>query len=384
MVVIQARRLASKLMCNRVNQTMVLTERNESMLAGLYVSGSQNNVKAPILYITDGLMKEFLLNDHESFYIEKNHKTIVFMLEVYERNVNCDLCIALFLRILVEKPHLRGKVKLVLTSSTISDSITALLNRVQGLNVGQLTDLAIPTPYRVKEVQRPNDNLLDVVQELYAKRSHRQDQILCFVSSVVEVYQSCQLLAERTRNAIRAHPLIQSQSVYEQQQIIERGSVFFSSSVAETSLTFPSLAYVVDTGMVYRSVYDFKTKRTIIQEMCAGTATIVQRMGRLGRTQPGEYHSLYDHNVNNKTNSIPQICQIRLTDLEFVLRRTQSIGGLKYLKRYLPDPPTDPHIQSSINELKESGNILGRIEIFVDTRRHLIVERAIQNFLWLQ
>jgi ATP-dependent helicase HrpB len=345
---------------------MVLSNRNESKLAGWYVSGSQKNVKAPILYITDGIMKEHLLNDDDSLYIDKDCKPTVFIIEMHERNVNTDLCIALFLRLLVEKSYLRQKIKLVLTSSTIDESISKLFNRVEQLNFGQFTRLTMRTPYAIKEIKRPNENLLDVVQELYKKKNHRQDQILCFVSSAAEVHQSCQLLAEVSHGAIVAYPLIQSQSTSEQRQLIERGSVFFSTTVAETSLTFPSLTYVVDTGMINVPVYDLEKKQTVLKEIRADEATIKQRMGRLGRTKPGEYHSLYGDKADDKKNPRPQICHIRLVDLEFVMRKTQLTMGLKYLKRYLPDPPSDLRIQSAIDELKQSGS-LHMFSIFANT-----------------
>ncbi|CAF4649642.1 unnamed protein product, partial [Rotaria magnacalcarata] len=80
-----------------------------------------------------------------------------------------------------------------------------------------------------------------------------------------------------------AFPLIQSQSATNQQRNIEKGSIFFSTTVAETSLTFPSLKCVIDTGKINIPVYDSTKKQTILMEMRAAESTIKQRLGRLGR-----------------------------------------------------------------------------------------------------
>ena len=77
-----------------------------------------------------------------------------------------------------------------------------------------------------------------------------------------EVNQCCRLLEEISHGTIIAFPLIQSQSALDQQTNIEQGSIFFSTTVAETSLTFPSLKYVIDTGMINIPVYDFDKKQT--------------------------------------------------------------------------------------------------------------------------
>ncbi|CAF4715636.1 unnamed protein product, partial [Rotaria socialis] len=66
------------------------------------------------------------------------------------------------------------------------------------------------TIYPVAKVARPNENILNIVQELYQDR-RRYDQILCFVSSVKEVNECVTLLKKITGGAITAYPLVQSQ-----------------------------------------------------------------------------------------------------------------------------------------------------------------------------
>ncbi len=153
---------------------------------------------------------------------------------------------------------------------------------------------SLSTLYEVTTIPAPDKNILDLVQELYSKRI-RNEQILCFVGSTQEAHENCKLLKTITRGAIIAHPLVQSQSAIDQQKYIEQGTVFFSTTVAETSLTFPCLKYVIDTGLINMPVYNLQIERTELTEIKAAQSTTKQRRGRLGRTQPGEYYALYKY-----------------------------------------------------------------------------------------
>ena len=208
--------------------------------------------------------------------------------------------------------------------------------------------------YPVKITPRKKENILDIVLELHKKRQ-RNDQILCFVNSVTEVNQCCRLLAQISRGTILAYPLVQSQSSTIQESCIEHGCVFFSTTVAETSLTFPSLKYVVDMGMVNIPIYDPESKRTVLQHVRAAESTIKQRRGRLGRTRPGEYYYLYDFRVEDKLYPDPHICVSDLTNIEFSLRRSPLRKGLHYLQQFLPDKPGKKALDTTVEELRRLG-----------------------------
>ncbi|UJR32836.1 hypothetical protein I4U23_020298 [Adineta vaga] len=351
-IVTQPRRLPCTAICERVNQTMMTTQ-GTFRLAGWAVSGDDKDTDAPILYLTDGLLKERLLHD-ENLVSDKSkvNKAIVFFIdEVHERSVNIDLCLALIARLLTNKPQLKSKIKIIISSATLDTSVPTLFRKIPQLKFEQFQMASLGTLHHVTKIERPNQNILDLVQELCKKRQ-RHDQILCFVSSVAEVHQSCRLLSEISRETLVALPLIQSQSAREQQQFIEHGTIFFSTTVAETSLTFPSLTYVIDTGMINIPVYDITLKQTILKEVRAAESTIKQRLGRLGRTKPGEYYALYDYKVEDKKFPIPQICQSELSNVELSLRRSSIKQGLNYIKQFLPNSPSPQAISVATNELQ--------------------------------
>jgi HrpA-like RNA helicase len=356
-IVTQPRRLPCQLICKRVNETMTIDVGPDAKkLAGWAVSGTEKNPQAKVLYLTDGLLKERLLYDDNFLTINTQlNKSVVFFIdEVHERSVNIDLCLAFLARLLTIKPELKTKMKVIISSATLDSSVPNLFRGIPQAGLAEFKMPQMGTLHPVTKFHRPNENVLDIVQELCKKRK-RRDQILCFVNSVTEVNQCCRLIGEISRGTIVAYPLVQSQHPNVQQTNIEHGTVFFSTTVAETSLTFPSLKYVVDTGMINTPVYDIDSKRTILKEVRAAESTIKQRLGRLGRTQPGEYYSLYNFVVDHVPFPIPQICQSDLINLEFSLRKSPLKQGLHYIQRFLPDKPSPKAINTTIDLLKQLG-----------------------------
>ncbi|CAF2245743.1 unnamed protein product [Rotaria magnacalcarata] len=356
-MVTQPRRLPCTSICERVNSTMTSNEEAEK-IAGWSVSGAESDVQSPILYLTDGLLREQLLHD-ESLITEEtklNDSVVFFLDEVHERSINIDLCLGLLARLLTKKPHLQSKMKVVISSATLDLSVPTLFRQIKQVKFAEFKMPKLGTLYPVTKHERPNDNIIALVQELNKKRQ-RNEQILCFVSSLADVYLNCRLLEELSSGSIIAYPLVQSQSATEQQTYIEQGSIFFSTTVAETSLTFPNLRYVIDTGMINTPVYDFKKEHTVLEQIRAAESTIKQRLGRLGRTQPGDYYSLYDFKVEEKKFPTAQICQSEMTNIELSLRKSPEQEGLNQFKQYLPSKPSQEAIDAALKKLRRFGVI---------------------------
>jgi HrpA-like RNA helicase len=91
--------------------------------------------------------------------------------------------------------------------------------------------------------------------------------------------------------------------------------VIFATNVAESSITFDGLVYVIDTGLELASYYDYKNNSNVITKMYISQAQIKQRIGRAGRTQPGVAYHLYNERQYGKLKlyPIPNINMIDLT-----------------------------------------------------------------------
>ncbi|XP_056275402.1 probable ATP-dependent RNA helicase DHX37 isoform X2 [Pseudoliparis swirei] len=70
-----------------------------------------------------------------------------------------------------------------------------------------------------------------------------------------------------------------------------------ATNVAETSLTIPSIKYVVDCGRVKKRFYDRVTGVSSFKVSWTSQASANQRAGRAGRTEPGHCYRLYSSAV---------------------------------------------------------------------------------------
>lgn len=359
-LVTQPRRLPCRLISKRVNETMI-TDRNRSglKLAGWAISGEAENTNAKILYLTDGLLKERLLNDR-NFLTKKTtirKSIVIFIDEVHERSANIDLCLALIARMLARKQWIISKIKVIISSATLDPSVPRLFAEIPHVQLRAFDMISKNTLYPIEDIERANANILDVVQEILEKRE-RKDQILCFMSSTSDVHRCCALLNKISGKTISAYPLTQSQPAGEQEEALEKGCVFFSTNIAETSLTFSSLKYVVDTGMINVPIFHIDSRKLILTENPAAHSNIRQRRGRLGRTQSGAYYSLYDPKTPRRDYPIPQISQSDLLSLEFSLRKSPLRIGLDGMKEFLPEKPNHATIFYTTSILESMGNYI--------------------------
>ena len=97
-----------------------------------------------------------------------------------------------------------------------------------------------------------------------------------------------------------------NQKPKEQEENLQRGQIFVSTALAETSLTFRNLKYVVDSRMSRWRTFDPKLELMKTEESYSSNSSIKQRKGRVGRTSNGEYHyyvyQTYDYANNREHN----------------------------------------------------------------------------------
>ena len=163
---------------------------------------------------------------------------------------------------------------------------------------------------------------LDVVMKLHGMME-RDDQLLCFLPSQKEVIDAVQRMTELN---INAKPLYAQQNGAIQMKFLRTAKVFFSTNIAETSLTFPSLRFVVDCGQVQRP--RFISETALMETVPASLSTLRQRSGRVGRTMDGDSVGLFKKMSQPRQDNIsPKMDLERHEDLFFSL---QCLGPLGY------------------------------------------------------
>ncbi|CAF1039221.1 unnamed protein product [Didymodactylos carnosus] len=196
-IVTQPRRLPCQLLSNHVNSKI-------AGITGWAVSGIQCSADSPIIYLTDGLLKEYLLFNEKLLLkrINKTKKGFVFFIdEVHERSINIDLCLALLARLLSTKPQLTTKIKIIISWATLDIAVSR--NLFHPIKHCQFEEFILPTMNRLYNMTKhvSDENVLDLVQTLYPTL-RSGEKMLCFFKSTLEVMQSIKLLKDMGNNTI--------------------------------------------------------------------------------------------------------------------------------------------------------------------------------------
>ena len=115
------------------------------------------------------------------------------------------------------------------------------------------------------------------------------------INSTQEAITKIQATNTDTDDQVAVVPLHAQQNAIQQKLAFEQhpnGLIVLTTNVAETSVTVPDAVAAVDTGEVRVASVSYKhvpTGHATLNLQDASQASIDQRAGRVGRTQPGEY-----------------------------------------------------------------------------------------------
>lgn len=101
-------------------------------------------------------------------------------------------------------------------------------------------------------------------------------------------------------------------------------AVIFATNVAEASVTIDNLSYCIDSGLEYKMIYNPVNDLTIGAVVPTSKANILQRKGRVGRKQIGNYYPLFTNEINPVKQPIDQY-----KDLNCAIKREPNIDEIK-------------------------------------------------------
>lgn len=167
----------------------------------------------------------------------------------------------------------------------------------------------------------------------------------------------------RRPDALEIVPLFARLSAKEQHRVFEAHShqrIILATNVAETSLTVPSIRYVVDPGLARISRYSktAKVQRLPIEPISQASAD--QRAGRCGRVADGIAIRLYAHD-DYETRPRFTDPEILRTSLGAVVLQMLAVGVASTARDVTDfgfiDPPDMKAVSDGFNELTELGAI---------------------------
>jgi hypothetical protein len=115
--------------------------------------------------------------------------------------------------------------------------------------------------------------------------------------------------------------------------------IILSTNVAETGVTIP-VKFVIDTGYANSAEYcpDFTTYSMFAKPISKNSA--IQRRGRIGRTEPGEYWALFtEETFNALHDELSYFKEENTIDILFLIKQLSGYANLTY-KNYRDTAPT--------------------------------------------
>eukprot|EP01006_Ploeotia_vitrea_P044606 TRINITY_DN66840_c7_g1_i1.p1 TRINITY_DN66840_c7_g1~~TRINITY_DN66840_c7_g1_i1.p1 ORF type:complete len:1209 (+),score=154.58 TRINITY_DN66840_c7_g1_i1:255-3629(+) len=380
--VTQPRRAATVRIATTVAE---LCDKSLGVEVGYWMRGERKGCDdTQLWYMTSYTLLLHLLN--KNMNVELSH---IILDEFHERQPDIEMLAALLKDCLAKGQ----KFKLVLMSATLTmdDWEQFFSNTGTPIKIGKymqgegehpvyeyhleeasvLTNCHInpPKKFDPHESVHPNDveNAMYVAQacvEYVAQRSELHHSILMFLPGRAD--------AERFKKWIdiklghRLYPVIWHSHVdvsLIQKQLKtpqpHKQKIYLATDIAEVSITLPDVVFVVDLCLVKRpSIYHDNLTSLLYPPLVLqwiSRASLRQRKGRVGRTQPGFYFSMLARNFVTRLCDypVPPIQQSRLDDLTLSLFHISNNPTALYYKCCAA--PTREAIDVSVNILLEMG-----------------------------
>ena len=184
-------------------------------------------------------------------------------------------------------------------------------------------------------IEEARDAILDL-------ETRHRDHLLCFLPTERDIQDLAGELAHELDAAtFDVLPLYGRMSPDEQRRIFKhtgKTRVVLATNIAETSLTIPGIAYVVDTGMARISRYNAQARIQGLPVEEISKASARQRTGRAGRVKPGVCIRLYSPENFEKRDEFTEP-EIRRSNLANVVLQLRSLGLELENFPFLQSPP---------------------------------------------
>ena len=323
-----------------------------------------SNSKTKLLYCTDGIIlatilsRDPLLNDYQTIIIDEAH----------ERQVNIDLLLRLIKELLPKRPDF----KLIIMSATINSSIFRNYYNEINIKFGEM-EVSSESNFPIEQiwldsnvkVNRSNYLELSINKCLDILKNSDTGDIIIFVATQKDALNGCMQLNKKCPSIIKSCNKVYCIEVYSKMKQQDKDlavsrdlykskgynrKVIFATNVAESSLTFDGLVYVIDSGYELANYYESKDNSYIVTKTYTSQAQVKQRIGRTGRTQTGIAYHLYQQKVYNTFKQFPEpnILVIDLTEfiLSLINYSKNILNTNKLIKGFITIPKIDQIVNS--------------------------------------
>ena len=342
--VTEPRRLAAISIADRLREEL----KDETLVSTKIRFWEQGQSDAPIKVMTDGILLQEFRRDR----LFRQYSAIVID-EAHERSLNIDILLGIFKTVLQARPEF----KLIVASATLDAKLFEKFYDNSCVLEAEGRTFPVDVEYFLDERRKTKDErgegrdisgkgdsgLLDEARDaiLDLETRHR-DHLLCFLPTERDIQDLAGELAHELDSAtFDILPLYGRMSPDEQRRIFrhtEKTRVVLATNIAETSLTIPGIAYVVDTGTARISRYNAQSRIQGLPVEDISKASARQRTGRAGRVKPGVCIRLYSPEDFEKRDEFTEP-EIRRSNLANVVLQLRSLGLELENFPFLQSPP---------------------------------------------
>lgn len=313
-LVLEPRRIATRLAAQRVAE-----ELGEKLGETVGYQVRFDDVSSPrtrIRFITEGLLTRRLLSDRQLRGV-----SAVLLDEFHERNIHGDLALALLRRM---QQQARPDLRVVAMSATLdAEPVARFLDCPSLRSEGRRFDVAI------EHLDRPDDRPLALQVAASVRRLVREGldgDVLVFLPGAFEIRRAREACEAVARDAdLLLLPLYGDLPPDEQDRAVrpaDRRKLILATNVAETSVTIPGIAAVIDSGLARIAGHSPWSGLPTLETGPISRASAIQRAGRAGRTREGRCLRLYTKAdfERRREHDQPEIERLDLAETVLALR----------------------------------------------------------------
>lgn len=338
--VTEPRRLAAISIADRLREEL----KDEELVSTKIRFWEQGTNEAPIKVMTDGI----LLQEFRKDRLFRQYNAIMID-EAHERSLNIDILLGIFKTVLSRRPDF----KLIVASATLDAKLFEEFYDNSCVMEAEGRTYPVDVEYyfsdygsasALRDISGKGDSGLieearDAILDLETRHC---DHLLCFLPTERDIQDLAGELAHELDAAtFDVLPLYGRMSPDEQRRIFKhtgKTRVVLATNIAETSLTIPGIAYVVDTGMARISRYNAQARIQGLPVEEISKASARQRTGRAGRVKPGVCIRLYSPENFEKRDEFTEP-EIRRSNLANVVLQLRSLGLELENFPFLQSPP---------------------------------------------
>lgn len=334
-VVLQPRRLATRMLARRVAEEMDCALGD---VVGYQIRlDARVSERTRIRFVTEGILLRQMSFDSSL----RGIAALVFD-EFHERHLYGDISLARALQI---QRTVRPDLKIVVMSATLDAG--ALGNYLEPCEVlvSQGRSFPVSIEYLPRSVDFEREPVWDVATaECERIVSRTEGDLLVFMPGSYEIGRTVQALqASRTMRGCVIFPLHGELSPDAQDRAVSKydtRKVIVSTNVAETSLTIDGVTAVIDSGLARMARFDpHRGINTLLVEKISA-ASADQRAGRAGRTAPGICVRLWTEreHAQRPAQELPEVRRLDLSEVVLTLKASgiEDVAGFPWLEK--PDP----------------------------------------------